>query len=344
MYILNRTSGGALKALDYLYEKNKPIQFGQQNFFKSKLEGIFLRLWRLINKKNSNTNVHSTGLLSSLKLSKLEPSIIDLHWIGAADISLEKLLKSEKHSFRVFLHDQWWFQGVCRNVCISCNSRFCKRIKKQKIDFLNSVHVDSIYYLNPLQLSSLSSLGLSQKSKLLLYHVEPLSLKKIVKRFDIIFVANNYNTDSNKNFEGFLSVLPKLNFLPSVCVVGDNLNPFQKQFLSRYSDYYESYSYLPSGAVRKLMSESKCLLSMSKSESYSLVVHEAVLSGCEAISSDVGNVTEMKKKLKGIQVFNNDYQLVMMLNNLHSAEFENNYWKNMINQNAALGHDYERLL
>jgi hypothetical protein len=206
--------------------------------------------------------------------------IINIHWTGFGFLPIS--LKLSSKPIVITHHDNWWFSGGCHYfydcsnndyMCSSCpkneNKNFMSSFFRKR-RFLNHPNVSNIFVSE------------NQRSKLnytgnVIGNIIPfnsVSKNKIYKKYDYLFVASNFVTDSRKGLYFLQKFLNLLDESFNVLIVGDKFTS-----LKNYRCNITNYLFSNREDLFSFYRLSSIVLVLSYDETFGQVAGESISCG-----------------------------------------------------------------
>jgi glycosyltransferase involved in cell wall biosynthesis len=342
----NESSGGAAKAANRLYkglrslgieafmlvqkkESNDKFVIGAKNNILYRainfLRGELDKMPKLFypNRKKVPWSVNwLPNLLLFYYIKKINPDIVNLHWINNGFISIGQIGRLKKLNIPIVwtLHDSWVFTGGCHipyecdkyiKNCGKCSlleskkgNDLSRRIWLQKNKIYNRINFTVVVPSNWLKKCATKSNLLKNKKIFKISNSINLDEFKVVeknkarKKLDlnsnkkrILFGAMSATTDKNKGFDLLIRALKRIKNTNNLelLIFGNkeelNINiGFKIRYFGKIED---------NAKLNYLYSASDVTVIPSRSESFSLVTAESFSSGTPAVAFEIGGIPDI---------------------------------------------------
>ncbi len=317
----NLTQGGAATACRRLIAafKNHDLDTriltvkepATKQFPTRKLFGVYSTLLSLLDmsicKFLDNGNMHwkSSGLVGSLsarRIERLNPSVVNIHWIGHATISTRQLKKLDIPII-VTLHDDWWLnalnhyevasehhkKSILRNLVI-------RKILNQKRKFLRKPNVQIVCPASDLK-KRLTNLLPDKKNQIELIP-NPVSTQVFFPPAEteppkkVLFFAGGLN-DSRKGYDLLMNSLSAMEESCEVVVLGKRnteMTGIRNQIRVVGQDWVNSEH-----EMNRLYGDSLLTIVPSRQEAFGQVASESAMAGTPVACFEVGGLVDIVK-------------------------------------------------
>jgi glycosyltransferase involved in cell wall biosynthesis len=280
--------------------------------FLSKLD---IKICRLLSSDRSHWL--SSGLIGSITASSInvrKPSVVNVHWIGHATISIRQLSKIECPII-ITMHDEWWIEEIshykidkARDSRNPLKKRILKHILQQKIQLLTNEKVRIVCLSS--EMKEKIAVLLPSKTPQIYVIPNPVNaeifrpLKSEVRNDKTILFAGGL-TDNRKGFDLLENILNSMKEPCLVKVPGLGINRkygLNQQILmkhvSKINDERE---------MNLLYNQSDICIVPSRQEALPQVATEALMTGTPVACFDVGGLRDIvRSEFNGIKIENLD--------------------------------------
>ncbi|CAB4757423.1 unannotated protein [freshwater metagenome] len=357
----NISSGGAATACRRLIRafKNQEIQVNllsvKQSTEPSSLSSVVRRFYSAILSKldiyickflnNGSQHWQSSGLvglLTARKIKSLDPTVVNIHWIGHATISIRQLKKLNLPII-ITMHDEWWLHAINHYDAkseshgkLSIKNRFIALIFEQKKSFLNQPNVKIISPSSELKLRIKKSLA--GKDDHVFIIPNPISSKDFhplheYKKIKKVLLYAGGTQDPRKGYDLFLSALNSMNETCEVLVLGKKgveTAGVNKQITITGIQWINSEN-----EMNQIYCESSMTIVPSRQEAFGQVASESVMAGTPVISFEVGGLRDIiKHGLNGFLIQGFDTQRMAEL--LDKFLLSDNFDSKIISNDARM--------
>ena len=290
--------------------------------------------------KNKSSGL--VGLLTARKIKSLDPTVVNIHWIGHATISIRQLKKLNLPII-ITMHDEWWLHAINHYDAkseshgkLSIKNRFIALIFEQKKSFLNQPNVKIISPSSELKLRIKKSLA--GKDDHVFIIPNPISSKDFhplheYKKIKKVLLYAGGTQDPRKGYDLFLSALNSMNETCEVLVLGKKgveTAGVNKQITITGIQWINSEN-----EMNQIYCESSMTIVPSRQEAFGQVASESVMAGTPVISFEVGGLRDIiKHGLNGFLIQGFDTQRMAEL--LDKFLLSDNFDSKIISNDARM--------
>ena len=317
----NISSGGAATACRRLTRafKNQEIQVNLltvkpskepsslssevRRFYSAILSKLDIYICKFLN--NGSEHWQSSGLIGSLtarKIERLHPTIVNIHWIGHATISIRQLRKLNLPVI-ITMHDEWWLHATNHYQVpsefhrkFSIKNRILTLILRQKKSFLNQSNVKIVSPSSELKLRITKSLTGKDECVFLIPNAVSAKdfypVQEYKKTRKVLLYAGG-TQDPRKGYDLFLSALNSMHETCEVLVLGKRgveTAGVNNQITITGIQWIKSET-----EMNRIYCKSSMTVVPSRQEAFGQVASESVMAGTPVISFEVGGLKDIIK-------------------------------------------------
>jgi glycosyltransferase involved in cell wall biosynthesis len=252
---------------------------------------------------NGSEHWQSSGLVGSLtarRINRLNPNVVNVHWIGHATISIRQL-KKVNLPIIITMHDEWWVNAINHYEAksefhrkSSVRNRVISTILKQKMSFLSQPNVKIVSPSSELRQKILNFLGGANNQVYVIPN--PISSRVFYptregKNNKNVLLYAGGTTDFRKGYDLLINALNFMNEICEVLVLGT------EGVETAGASNQITISGLPwvnsEDQMNRIYGESSMTLVPSRQEAFGQVASESLMAGTPVTSFEVGGLKDI---------------------------------------------------
>ena len=274
-----------------------------RRIYSSLLSRLDISVCKFLN--NGNQHWQSSGLVGLLKarnINHLNPTVVNIHWIGHATISIRQLKKLNLPII-ITMHDEWWLNAINHYGTgselygkFSIKRQFIALIFSYKRSFLSQPNVKIVSPNSELKVRTGETLLGKNDQIYLIPNPIPTTVFYPIqdhKKNNKVLLYAGGTQDPRKGYDLLLSALNLMNETCEVRVLGkDGVETagVNKQIT------ITGYPWLNSEKeMNQMYCESSITVVPSRQEAFGQVASESVMAGIPVISFEVGGLRDIIK-------------------------------------------------